>query len=151
MMGCRYAAFAAPLMAIAFLATLLVAGCSSGTEKPGSLCPTLNDQGPVMDHTRAYLLVANSLGEDWLAAPLGAGDLAPMAERGLTGRAPNDLDVVGDHLYMVNSGDNTISVVDIGSGITVGCIGTGAGSNPWEFAVDPSNPKPRLGDLLPER
>jgi DNA-binding beta-propeller fold protein YncE len=121
-------------------AALLAVGCSSGTEKPGTLCPTLNDQGPAMERTRAYLVVANSLGEDWLAAPLTAADLAPLSERGLTGRAPNDLDVVGDFLYMVNSGDNTISVVDMGSGLTVGCIGTGTGSNPWEFAVDPANP-----------
>lgn len=121
-------------------AALLATGCSSGTEKPGTLCPTLNDQGPAMESTRAYLVVANSLGEDWLAAPLGGPDLAPLAERGLTGRAPNDLDVAGDHLYMVNSGDNTISVVELESGRTVGCIGTGAGTNPWEFAVDPSNP-----------
>lgn len=120
---------------------LLVAGCSSGTEKPGTLCPTLHDQGPAMERTRAYLVVANSLGEDWLAAPLGATDLTPLPERGLTGRAPNDLDIVGDFLYMVNSGDNTISVVELESGLTVGCIGTGTGSNPWEFAVDPANPR----------
>ena len=123
-----------------FAAALLVVGCSSGTEKPGTLCPTLNDQGPALDATRAYLVVANSLGEDWLAARLHTADLAPLTERGLTGRAPNDLDVVGDYLYMVNSGDNTISVVELASGLTIGCIGTGTGSNPWEFAVDPANP-----------
>lgn len=137
MMGRRYTGFAVPLIAIALLAV----GCSSGTEEPGTLCPTLNDQGPAMERAGAYLVVANSLGEDWLAAPLNASDLAPLAERGLTGRAPNDLDAVGDYLYMVNSGDNTISVVDLDSGITVGCIGAGTGSNPWEFAVDPSNPR----------
>ena len=61
------------------LAVLLAAGCSGGTEKPGSTCPTLNDQGPAMEPTRAYLVVANSLGEDWIAARERA--LALSAER----------------------------------------------------------------------
>jgi YVTN family beta-propeller protein len=75
-----------------------------------------------------------------VAARRDAGGLTALPKRGLTGSAPNDVDVSGDRLYIVNSGDNTISVIDLASGTPAGCIGTGTGTNPWALFVDPVDP-----------
>ena len=128
-MNGRRSALAAPLL-------LALAACS-GTESPGTFCPTAGDQGPALAAGEPYLLVAHSLSENWVAAPLTGSDPAPLPGAGLTGRSPNDIDGVGDRIYVTNSGDNTVSVIDPATGRTTGCIDLGAGSNPWLFAVDP--------------
>jgi DNA-binding beta-propeller fold protein YncE len=66
--------------------------------------------------------------------------LALLGERGLAGHVPNDLDIAGDRLYVVNSGDNTIGAIDLTSGRTIGCIDLGKSTNPWELFLDPSDP-----------
>ncbi len=124
---------------LAFALTALAA--CSGTEAPGTFCPTLDDQGPVLSPDSTYILVAHGLSEDWIAGSLSGTVPDLLSEPGLTGRTPNDMDVVDDKLYVVNSGDNTISVIDLSSGFTTGCIEVGTGTNPWEFMVDPTNPE----------
>jgi YVTN family beta-propeller protein len=124
-------------MAALLVLALGLGSCSDDT--PSVFCPTLNDQGPVLDPAHAWLLVAHGLSEEWEAVRLDGGAPAVVPERGLTGEIPNGLDVVGDRLYIVNSGNNTVSVVDLPTGRTVGCIGTGTGTNPWEFVVDPTD------------
>ena len=119
------------------LALALWGSACSGDAPPGTFCPTLNDQGPALA-AGPHLLVANSLGEDWVAVNLNDLD-TPLPVRGLTGAVPNDLDVEGTRLYAVNSGDNTITVVDLTTGRTVGCIDLGAGSNPWTLVPDPAD------------
>jgi len=74
-----------------------------------------------------------------MAARIDSSGLIPLPKRGLTGESPNDMDVRGDSLYVVNSGDNTISIIALRTGVTVGCIDVGKGANPWEFSLDPSD------------
>jgi YVTN family beta-propeller protein len=102
-------------------------------------CPTVGTDGPALNPNQRWLVVAHGLSEDWMAVNLFAEPPVVRPERGLTGRAPNDLDVVGDRIYVVNSGENSVTVIDAASGRVVGCIPTGAGTNPWEFAVDPED------------
>jgi YVTN family beta-propeller protein len=83
--------------------------------------------------------VASGLSEEWLAVDLTGDAPVVMPERGLTGRIPNDLDRVGDRLYVVNSGENTVSVVDLATGRSTGCLDIGSGTNPWALFVDPAD------------
>jgi len=87
----------------------------------------------------SHLLVANSLGETWQAIPLDVQPLVPLPEEGRTGQFPNDLDAAGSRLYITNSGDNTVTLVDLPTGLVTGCIDAGTGTNPWEFFLDPSD------------
>jgi DNA-binding beta-propeller fold protein YncE len=108
---------------------LAVAGCD-------------DDEGPPpvgLTPGTEYLVVAHGLSEDWRAVDLGTDSLLVAAGQGLLGLFPNDCDVAGETLYAVNSGDNSISVVDLPSGRSLGTIGLGAGTNPWEFLVDPAD------------
>ena len=116
----------------------MLASCGDDN-KPGSTCPLVDDQGPQILPGVPYLFVANSLGEDYVAAALTEEGFTPLAERGLTGQAPNDMDVVETKLYIVNSLDNNLSVVDLLSGRTEACIALGDNVSPWEFAPDPAN------------
>ncbi len=116
----------------------VLAGCSSQDTLPTGACPIEGDTGPPLSPDAAHLVVANSLGETWWAATLGE-QATPINTTGLTGQVPNDVDVAGDRLVVVNSGDNTVSVVDPLTGRTLGCIQIGAGSNPWELTVDPTD------------
>ncbi len=123
----------------ACLTLVLLASCGND-KKPGSTCPLIGDRGPALTPGVVYLLTANSLGETWTAAPItGSAVPAVLAQHGLTGQAPNDLDVVGARLYIVNSVDNNVSVVNLTTGETVGCIDLGTGVSPWEFAPDPAD------------
>jgi len=117
-------------------AAALLFGCS-GTENPGASCPTADRPGPALLSGRTYLLSVNGLSEDWGAYRPTEGAPVPIGGRGLAGRAPNDVDLVGDRLYIVNSLDNTIQEIDAATGQTVACIEIGPGANPWAFAVDP--------------
>lgn len=114
----------------------IVAGCSDSGTAP-TAC--VFSEGPALDPTLSYILEVGTLSEDWGAVGLGVQPHA-LGTRGLTGVAPNDVDVVMNQAYIVNSGDNTISAVDLSSGRTRGCIETGTGTSPWAFAADPSNP-----------
>jgi len=118
--------------------SLLVFGCGDETAEK-TLCPVANVQGPALASGQPYLLVVNGLSEEWMAARVDSSGLSPIAKRGLTGESPNDMDVNGTLLYVVNSGDNTISIIDLATGITTGCIDVGSGANPWEFSLDPSD------------
>lgn len=124
----RLAALAVPVA--------LAAWSCSGNETPGAFCPAVGNRGPVLDGGAAHVVVVNSLGEDWVSAPAGPGG-TPLFERGLTGRTPNDVDIRGDLMVTVNSGENTLSLTDLATGITGGCIDLGTGANPWEFVFDP--------------
>ena len=123
-------------LALALVGSLL-ASCSNDDDT--GFCPTDAPRGPALDPATPYLLVADGLGEDWLAAPLGRAEVTPLETRGLTGPVPNDMNVVDGRLYIVNSGDNTVSVVDLSTGCTLGTIDVGTGTNPWEFFPDPSD------------
>jgi YVTN family beta-propeller protein len=127
------------LFARRFVSGLLLAlaggGCSSSSNPV--VCQT--GEGPSLDPAASYLLIASTLSEEWTAARRDTNGLTALPERGLTGSTPNDLDVSGDRLYVVNSGDNTILVIDLGTGTAAGCIGTGTGTNPWEFFLDPAD------------
>jgi YVTN family beta-propeller protein len=119
------------------LASPLVAGCSDTTGPHP--CPNTGPVGPALASTGRWLLVAHGLSEDWMALDLTADPPAPTCERGLTGVAPNDLDVSGSRLAVVNSGDNTIGVVSLATGKLLGTIPVGTGTNPWELTVDPAD------------
>jgi DNA-binding beta-propeller fold protein YncE len=117
----------------------LLASCNNDT-KPNPTCPLIGDRGPALASRAVYLLTANSLAETWTATPLSGGaQLVTLPRHGLTGRAPNDVDVVGSRLYIVNSLDNDVSVVNLETGETVGCIDLGTGVNPWEFTPEPAD------------
>lgn len=114
----------------------IVAGCSDSGTAP-TAC--VFGQGPALDPTQGYILEVGTLSEDWGAVALNIQPHA-VETHGLTGVAPNDVDVVMNRAYILNSGDNTISAVDLSTGGTRGCIDTGTGTSPWAFAADPSNP-----------
>jgi YVTN family beta-propeller protein len=124
--------------ALTISVSLFLFGCGDETAEK-TLCPATNVQGPALASGQPYLLVVNGLSEEWMAARVDSSGLIPLSKRGLTGESPNDMDVNGNLLYVVNSGDNTISIIDLATGITVGCIDVGSGANPWEFSVDPSD------------
>jgi DNA-binding beta-propeller fold protein YncE len=128
--------FAFGLLAAGSVFAAALGGCSSSSNPVA--CVTA--AGPALDAAHAYVIAASTLSEEWTAARRDAGGLTALPRRGLTGTAPNDLDVSGDRLFIVNSGDNTISAFDLTTGEAAGCIGTGTGTNPWELFVDPSDP-----------
>lgn len=125
------------------LLVLMSFGCSESSE-PGNdgdllgTCPAPTTAGPVLGNG-AYAVVVNSLSEEWVVFNLDTGTLLPT--RGLTGRSPNDVDVIQNRLYFTNSLDNSIQVVSTETGEETGCITLGAGCNPWAFAVDEANPE----------
>ncbi len=120
-------------------AATALTGCGGSGEKPGSSCPVVGNRGPGLAADSTYLLIANSLGEDWQAAPLGRAHPAALPAHGLTGQAPNDLEVVGDRLYVLNSGDNSLTEVELATGETARCLDLGTGVSPWALAVDPTD------------
>jgi YVTN family beta-propeller protein len=120
------------------LALCFLAACNSD-QSTVATCPTGSAPGPALAAPGSYLLVAHSLGETWTAIDLAADTLRAASVSGLTGQAPNDLEVVGNTLYVVNSGENSISTIDLTTGRTDGCISIGANTNPWELEIDPSD------------
>lgn len=125
------------LAGAAVAAAAALCACSSSTSPVA--CQT--GRGPALDSSAgAYLIAASTLSEDWMAARRDGGGLTALPDRGLTGAAPNDIEVTRGRLYIVNSGDNTISVVNLATGAPEGCIGTGTGTNPWDLFVDPVDP-----------
>jgi len=127
------------IVGVILIGAWLFTGCNddSVTQAP---CPSGSAAGPALsDSIASLLLLTNNLGESWNALDLGADSLQTEPATGLTGATPNDVEVVGHHLYIVNSGDNTISDVDLNTGKTIGCISIGASTNPWELEIDPSD------------
>jgi YVTN family beta-propeller protein len=126
------------LLVILPLAWLLVS-CSNSSAPVGDECPT-PEAGPGLGIVRDYLLFAGSLSENWGAVDISEDPPALLPETGLTGQAPNDMDIVDNKLYIVNSGDNSVTVVNLSTGCAEGWIEVGTGANPWEFSVDPAGP-----------
>lgn len=106
----------------------------------GAPCPIGGAPGPALSPGGEYLLVAHSLGETWEAMDLLADTLETLPGTGFTGQAPNDIEVAGNRMYSVNSLDNSVSVVDLATGRTLGCIAIGASTNPYELEIDPADP-----------
>lgn len=121
--------------ALPLLLAAVLGGCSDSGTAP-TACAF--GDGPALNPTLDYLLEVGTLSEDWGAVQLGVNP-APVGTHGLTGVAPNDVDVAMNRAYIVNSGDNTVSAVDLSTGETLGCIDTGTGTSPYTLAVDPSN------------
>ena len=123
---------------VLFVLACVTVGCNDDnvTQAP---CPSGSAAGPALSASHPYLLLTNGLGETWNAIDLDADTLQTESATGLTGAAPNDVEVVGNHLYIVNSGDNSISDVDLATGKTSGCINIGTNTNPWEMELDPSD------------
>lgn len=125
-----------PLLLVLLL--LLATSCSD--DDPASPpCPWGFGTGPALSPEGTYVLVANSLGETWAAIEAGPDSLIALPGAGLTGEAPNDLEVVGRRLYVVNSLANSVSEVDLTTGSTIACIDVGTGSSPFELEIDPAD------------
>lgn len=50
------------------------------------------------------------------------------------GKYPNWIVIRGDRAYVVNSGDNSVQVIDLADNATLGLIDTGDGTNPMQIA-----------------
>ncbi len=127
-------------LAVIAALVLAAAGCGGDDGPDNPLCPLIGNRGPALPDGGDFLLVADGLGEDWLAAPLDGSPFEPLPARGLTGPAPNDLEVSSGRMFLVNSGDNTVSRVDLGTGVADGCLLTGDNTGPWELELDPADP-----------
>ena len=123
---------------LTFVLMTFLLGCGDESSN-NTVCPGSNVQGPALASGQPHLLIVNGLGEEWMAARIDSAGLVALPKRGLTGESPNDMDVSGDLLYIVNSGDNTISIIDLKTGKVIDCISLGSGANPWEFFLDPSD------------
>lgn len=51
------------------------------------------------------------------------------------GKYPNDIVIQEDVAYVVNSGDNSIQIINLDDNKTVGLINVGDGTNPWQIAL----------------
>lgn len=130
-------------LALAFVfapaAAALVAGCA-GDDPAAPACALREGRGPALGASTPYLLVAGSLSEEWGAIALRPEGASMIPERGLVGRAPNDIAVQGERLLVVNSLDNELQIVDLTTGVSIGCVPLGAGANPWDVELDPAAP-----------
>jgi YVTN family beta-propeller protein len=124
------------VIGVSLCALWVLAACND--ENSTQPCPFESSQGPALSSNGSYLVVTHGLAETWTAIDLLAPTLQPDSS-GLTGQAPNDLEVAGHELFIVNSGDNSVSVVDLLTGKTTGCIAIGASTNPWELEIEPSD------------
>jgi len=111
----------------------LLGGCGNDEGATEPRCRT--ESGPALDAELDHVVVVGSLSEDWTAVSTRGG-LARVGS-GLAGRAPNDVDLIGGRLHVLNSLDNTVQVIEPATGAVAGCIELGAGTNPWELRADP--------------
>jgi len=111
----------------------LGAGCGGDTTTTEPACRA--ESGPALDPALDHLVVIGSLSEDWTAVTTRNG--LHRVGSGLVGRAPNDVDHIAGLLYVLNSLDNSVQILDPATGATVGCIALGAGASPWELRADP--------------
>jgi len=121
------------LRGFAVLVALAAFGCNDHDTTVEPACRT--EAGPALDPSHNHVVVVGSLSEDWTAVNTDGG--LHRVGSGLAGRSPNDADLIGGLLYVVNSLDNAVQVIDPATGATVGCIALGAGANPWELRPDP--------------
>lgn len=66
------------------------------------------------------------------------------------GTIPNWMEVSGGQGYVVNSGDNSLQIVNLATGAALGTINIGPGTNPWRVAVGPAG-KLYVSELLTDR
>jgi DNA-binding beta-propeller fold protein YncE len=102
---------------------LLIAGCSTTTESPF-----------VPSGRTAW--VVNSLGETLSKVNLDSGEVVvnaiPLDD------APNDIAVLGNRAYVVNSMSNNIQILDLTTEQTLGAIEILKGMNPYYIAIENS-------------
>ena len=103
------------------LLALLVAGCSSTTDSPF-----------VPSGRTAW--VVNSLGETLSKVNLDLGEVAVNAVS--LDHAPNDIAILGNRAYIVNSASNNVQIFDLATEQTVGAIEILKGLNPYYIVIE---------------
>jgi len=103
------------------LLALLISGCSSTTDSPF-----------VPSGRTAW--VVNSLGESLSKVNLDSGEVAVNAVP--TDAAPNDIAILGNRAYVVNSTSNNVQILDLSTEQTLGTIEILKGMNPYYIVIE---------------
>ncbi len=100
---------------------LLIAGCSTTTESP--FVPSVRTAW-----------VVNSLGETLSKVNLDSGEVVTNAIA--TDDAPNDIAILGNRAYVVNSMSNNVQILDLATEQTLGTIEILKGMNPYYIVIE---------------